>query len=216
MNATVKRLSQIIDLLPDKDQAFARDLVRAADQGQLSDRQGYWVGVLVRRVDCPAPTIGNLEKVLSLFDKASKNLRFPAFVLKGPDGTELRLSIAGAKARAPGTINVSENKRHGEGLWFGRISRDGKFQSGRDTAPEWLLPLLERFAKDPAAVAAEFGHLTGRCCFCSIKLKDDRSTAVGYGKACAEHWGLFWGAGAAKRAQTRAGADHDAEQTLGF
>ena len=44
-----------------------------------------------------------------------------------------------------------------------------------------------------AEQAAQLGHLTGRCVFCSRKLTDDRSTEVGYGPICADREGLPWG-----------------------
>jgi hypothetical protein len=42
-------------------------------------------------------------------------------------------------------------------------------------------------------VAAEHGHKTGNCCFCSRPLNDARSTEVGYGPVCADKWELPWG-----------------------
>jgi hypothetical protein len=56
--------------------------------------------------------------------------------------------------------------------------------------PAGLVALLERFAKEPAKVASEFGRATGRCCFCNAALTDARSTAVGFGPVCAETWSL--------------------------
>jgi hypothetical protein len=47
--------------------------------------------------------------------------------------------------------------------------------------------------KTTAEQAAEFGHVTGQCVFCSRLLTDERSLAVGYGPVCASKNGLAWG-----------------------
>lgn len=44
-----------------------------------------------------------------------------------------------------------------------------------------------------AEQAAAFGHLTGRCVFCTTALSDERSVSVGYGPTCADRHGLPWG-----------------------
>ena len=66
--------------------------------------------------------------------------------------------------------------------------------------------LLVALATDPAKVAAEHGKLTGKCCFCNRKLDDKRSTEVGYGPICAEHYSLPWGEGAEKQSAKPAAA----------
>lgn len=45
-----------------------------------------------------------------------------------------------------------------------------------------------------AEQAAAFGHLVGRCCFCSHAIDTPESTAVGYGPVCAAKYDLPWGA----------------------
>jgi hypothetical protein len=108
----------------------------------------------------------------------------------------IRLSIAGDKARVPGSITVLDGERTEEGRdWFGRILRDGTYQpsnaaNGRTQA---ITARLRAFAAEPAKVAKDSARLTGRCCFCNLALKDERSTAVGYGATCADHFGLPWG-----------------------
>jgi hypothetical protein len=141
---------------------------------------------------------GDLSRVVAMFDRARQHLRRPAIVLDG-----FRVSVAGARAAQPGSLTITsvdrtepprENSRFGgmERKWFGRVSTAGEFQPGRD-APVDLADKLRRFAADPAGVAAEYGRLHGACCFCSRALSDERSTAVGYGPICADHYGLPWG-----------------------
>jgi len=143
----------------------------------------------------PVTNVGGLQSILAMFDRARQHLRFPAIVLDG-----FRVSVAGARASQPGSLTVTgleqvwNNQRaRQERPWFGRVSLDGMFQPGRD-APVGLADKLARFAADPAGEAAAYGRLHGKCCFCNRALRDERSTAVGYGPDCADHYGLPWGA----------------------
>lgn len=170
---------------------------------------------LIERATRPAPAkidVGSMIGVMNLFAKARDHLKRPAIVLTTGE-VEVRLSLAGPNARFPGTINVAEAAPFGEGIWFGRIRTDGSFeQSGRlDARERAMLPriveTLRALAANPADVASAHGVLTGRCCFCNRPLTDERSTSVGYGPICADHFGLPWGAPAAEdRPQRRARA----------
>jgi len=134
--------------------------------------------------------IGDLSGVMALFAKAKGHLKAPAIVLQVGE-MELRLSIAGPAARAPGTVNVATNEGFQHSRWFGRILLDGQFEaSPREPTPPGLIEGLQRFACDPAGVAAEHGRLSGKCCWCNQRLTDERSTSVGYGKRCSEVWGM--------------------------
>lgn len=144
-----------------------------------------------------AKQVGEMSGVLALFAKAKQHLKYPAIVLAVPAAdVTLRLSVAGPRAKVPGSITVLDANKGVDGRdWFGRITVDGGFQpaaklNGRTDA---IVARLKEFACDPAKVAGEHGRLTGACCFCNLPLKDERSTAVGYGPTCAEHFGLSWG-----------------------
>lgn len=67
-----------------------------------------------------------------------------------------------------------------------------QFQRGQDCS-DAVIEHLKRFAADPATFAAEYGRLTGYCCFCHLTLKSERSVAVGYGPVCARNYRLPWG-----------------------
>lgn len=139
--------------------------------------------------------VGDLAPMIAMFDRAARHLKFPAVVIT-VEGLQrgVRVSRAGPGSRFPGSINVvSEDSRS----WFGRITLDGRFAPGSNlptALTEPLLAALRAFAADPVRVASEYGRLTGRCCFCRLALKDERSTSAGYGKQCAENYGLQWGA----------------------
>lgn len=160
---------------------------------------------LYRPLPAPAPAklaVGDLGGILALFRKAREHLKFPAIVLSVPglaDG--VRINVAGQRAKFPGTLNVLAGARDEASEFgrdfYGRIDLDGHFAPSRKIAPDAITMLTARlraFAADPATVAGEHGRLTGRCCFCNIALTDERSTAVGYGPVCADHFGLPWGA----------------------
>jgi hypothetical protein len=178
-----------------KDQEFALSLITSVRRyGSATQKQRFWLETLPTRANGGGErqkfAIGDMAGIMRLFDKARQHLKAPAVVLQG-EGGEIRLSVAGEAARAPGTINVAENKGYGESKWFGRILLDGQFEvSPRETPPAWLTGLLSDFAESPARVAAEHGKLTGKCCFCNKALTDERSTAVGYGAKCSSNFGV--------------------------
>jgi hypothetical protein len=163
----------------------------------------------------PAPAaepVGDLTRIVAMFDRAREHLRHPAIVLEG-----FRVSVAGGRAREPGSLTVTsvdrtEAPRPGSfasGLqraWFGRVSTNGAFHPSRN-APADLADKLRRFAADPAGEAAAYGRLHGACCFCNRALRDERSTTVGYGPDCAEHYGLPWGVREVAQVEARQRAD---------
>ena len=152
--------------------------------------------VAPRAAAAPKVEIGSLAGILAIFDRAAQHLKFPAIVLlvDGIDGG-VRVSRAGANAKFPGSLNVTsftkDDSEYGR-TWYGRVTLDGKYSPSRDSIPA-IATALAAFAANPAKVAAEFGRLTGNCCFCRRTLTDERSTAVGYGAICADHYGLPWG-----------------------
>ena len=139
--------------------------------------------------------VGDLSRIIAMFDAASAVLKRPAIVLDG-----FRVARAGDAAREPGSLTITSiDRTHSDRFgneardWYGRVSLNGSFQPSRQ-APADLGEKLRAFAADPAGVAAAYGHLHGSCCFCNRALTDERSTTVGYGPICAGHFGLAWGA----------------------
>ena len=194
--SAIDTLSANLSKLSASDQQFARSLLEQRARRPLSQKQFAWVEKLAQRATA-APRvnacIGSVAGLLALFNTARANgLRNPAIVAQSPVGP-IRLSVAGERARQPGTINVAEKGRFGEATWFGRIKLDGTFEAARDGAPDALIDYLTEFAEHPAQMAAAHGHATGSCCFCQRELTDARSVAVGYGPICAAKWSLPWG-----------------------
>jgi hypothetical protein len=194
-------LATVLGQLPAKDLEFAQSLIKNATRYGASPNQAKWIDVLTRRAkgetyqphQRPQVQVGDLGKVIALFDKAREHLAYPKVLLRVGDRV-VKLSVAGEKAKVPGSLNVASEGRYGEAIWYGRITRDGKFAPSKDgQAFQGLAEALQAFAKDPAGVAAEYGRWRGACCFCARQLDDERSTAVGYGPTCADNFGLPWG-----------------------
>ena len=155
--------------------------------------------VAARAPAAAAEAVGDLSRIIAMFDRAQQHLRHPAIVLDG-----FRVNIAGQRAREPGSLTITSSERTQaprafagrpgmQREWLGRVTRAGMFEAGRN-APAGLGEKLRRFAADPAGEAAAHGRMHGVCCFCNSPLRDERSTAVGYGPICADHFGLPWGA----------------------
>jgi Family of unknown function (DUF6011) len=135
----------------------------------------------------------NAQAIYSLFECAiSHDLKFPKIRLQAANGGVVVLKLNGPKSKYQGSIAVTDDRPFGENSYYGRIERNGAWIPGRDSSPA-IVALLDALAANPAEVASAYGKLTGNCCFCSTPLKDARSTAVGYGPICAEHFGLPWG-----------------------
>lgn len=195
---TIQELNRALPLLTAKDQTFAQSLMRAAKQyGTLTTKQLYWVERLIastkEAVEEPVlGAVGNFAGVYALFAKAKVALRFPKIKLQVSQDQPVALSIAGAQSKCPGVINVTDGAPFGMNKWYGRVEPDGTWTPGRGDYPELpeVATLLKRLAEEPEATASAYGSLTGYCCFRSRPLKDEKSTAAGYGPSCAKAWGL--------------------------
>ncbi len=187
--------------LPAESHGFAKSLCATAKTRQLSDKQAYWVKKLTDQIKNPPTPIGALNGILDLFEAAEQHLKYPKVILGFEANSNrylFRLGLAGPNSKFPGSINVTRHKKDefGNRDWYGRIKLNGVYEPGmKHTPPEpaKFINLLKSFAEDPISVAQEYGKLTGNCCFCNQTLTDERSTEVGYGPICANHFNLTWG-----------------------
>jgi hypothetical protein len=198
----VNALAAMLDSLPERDREFAGSLVKQFNSRGLSSKQAFWVEKLLSRASgqpdaTQGTNVGNVKGIVDLLETAAKHLKRPAIVLRAGD-FDIRLSIAGPRAKVPGSITVLSADRNGDETrdWYGRITREGEYQPSRkfEAQQTAIGAALAAMANDPAKTAGEYGRLVGRCCFCRLPLSDERSTEVGYGKICAAHFGLPWGA----------------------
>ena len=181
--------------VPAKDLDFVSSLVAASIRG-LSEKQWYWVGVLARRLSTPAPvphSVGSFAKVYTFVKAAKAHLMYPKVRLRTQGGRDIVVYMSGSRSRVPDTLNVVSEAGD---MWFGRVRESGEWEVGNTATPsavEDIQQVLHSLANDPEGTAAAYGKLTGSCCFCGRKLTDERSTAVGYGPVCADHFSLSWG-----------------------
>ncbi len=175
----MSRLTALVDCGTLSGNSFARDLAnRYRDSRALSRDQWTWVHILV--VDAETPRTEQPART------------YPGITLRMGEGRSLCLGVAGAASRVPGAINVTDCGRYPSNTFFGRIHQDGRWEAGRNCTPE-VLDMLDRLESDPATLASNHGHTSGRCCFCNLRLDDERSVTVGYGPVCADNYGLPWG-----------------------
>lgn len=150
-----------------------------------------------RRAATPAlATDGNYKAIVEFM--ANVPLQYPKLRMAF-EGTAIRLNRAGKASKYAGAVNVTAeeetwNDRDGrmERRWLGRIELDGKLTAGKGMT-NVIIGMLDALALNPAEVAAAYGKLTSRCCFCGKELSTAESLAVGYGPDCADHFGLPWG-----------------------
>jgi hypothetical protein len=130
-----------------------------------------------------------LKNIVSKLQLAKeRGLQYPKIRLEAADGRKVVLSIAGAKAKLPGSINITDGQPYGINTFYGRIV-DGVAQV-KDAD---ILALLVAVNTNVAGFTAKQGQLTGHCCFCGKLIETKESLAVGYGPTCADKFGLPWG-----------------------
>lgn len=193
----VEALEIVMQNLSAKDQEFAKSLTDFYKRkATLSPKQEYWVQVLLDRSmnkekKPEDKQVGNFNGVYALFAKAKQKLKFPKIWLE-VKGKPIVLSMAGEKSKNPGIINVTDGGSFGNNRWYGRVQVDGTWTRGMKTYEEQteVEQLLKAMSRHPAQAAKEYGQITGRCCFCGKHLKDEHSTAAGFGPQCAKQWGL--------------------------
>jgi Family of unknown function (DUF6011) len=194
--------------LEQRHHPFAKSLcAQFAAKGQLSGSQWHWVEQFADQIECyGVPDFTKLTKkpvqldsfkgVFDLFETAKQHLKYPTILLKLPDGSNLRLSLPGPSSKYHGKVGLTDGKPYGQNKWYGAIDPAGQWtpsEAGKAIKDD-LTQILAKLAQNPARVAAEYGKLTGCCCFCNSTLTDEKSTDVGYGPVCAKRFGLPWGA----------------------
>lgn len=171
---------------------FADSLLRQFDErGFLSEKQWFWVNKLASDEGRPVEQLPAFAGVLELFARARAHLKYPKIHLSFA-GNPLRLHVAGERSKHAGAILLTDGTGFG-GKFYGKVLPDGRAEIRVQPNRDELVKVLRSLAEHPAEVAAQYGHLTGNCCFCHKTLTDERSTSVGYGPVCAEHFGLPWG-----------------------
>lgn len=195
----VERLDEVKGRLAPGDRDFAESLINAAYRYGLSGAQEEWVGKLVLRAekgpdaDRHQEKVDNVAAIFELMHRAKEHLKYPKVRIQTEGGKTVAFSVAGDRAKHPGSINVTDGRPYGSNRWYGRILEDGSWVMPRTPIDQEVKEAVRKFAEDPARAATAHGKLTGNCCFCRKELTDGRSLAMGYGPVCAGHYGLPWG-----------------------
>jgi len=179
--------------------SFARDLVAKSEKWGLSEKQTDWVHVLLVQaergpVSRDVPRITMLGIRCLLDHAAAQGLKTPSMFLETEDGLTVKVNRSGENSKRPGMIYVSNGADWGseDRLFYGSIDFDGAYTPTQHVTPD-VSDVLDRLNADPEGQARAYGKRTGNCCFCSSKLSDPRSVAVGYGEICAGRFDLPWG-----------------------
>ena len=124
-----------------------------------------------------------------LADLAAR-IEYPKVALPLAGGGEVWLSVAGARARFPGSINAASSGRYGEGRWFGRLV-NGVPDEALLREQEVLDAIGNLDANPTFEYAVEaHGRTTGRCMACHRTLTVKESVKRGIGPVCGQRLGL--------------------------
>jgi hypothetical protein len=201
MTDRTEELRENMHWLCEKDRAFAESLI---GNPHKTDKVLYWIGKMCERATerqnaqtgktAPA-TATNLAGIIAIFDHAAGHLKFPKMLVR-VEAMDFLLNRGSNNSRNPGVVYVAEPGSFQDRTRYGVIARNGDFTPDGRIAPDLMksiIAALQKLNENPERIAADYGKLTGNCCFCHAPLSDPRSTDVGYGPTCADHWGLAWG-----------------------
>jgi uncharacterized protein DUF6011 len=191
---TSHTLPQALNIIAKLDNDFARSLLSARS---LSEKQVAWVHKLALDAvtPWPAPVVTvvdgvNFMPLVEIMAHAATHLKFPGITLE-VNGQPMKVTIGKVNSKNPGWLYLTDGGGFSTGKYFGKVSPVGELVVGRDMTSE-VEQAIRAFAQDPVGMARAHGHKTCRCCFCNLPLKDERSTKVGYGPVCADHFNLPW------------------------
>ena len=211
-NRTVEFTSEMDDAVavevcaghPGCSGSFPRDLAaKAADAemrrlaGQrytpLSWKQWAWIHYLanqavrsaVKKVE-PKKSFLHIAEMMARLGAAKKSPRVHVLGLV--------FSVAGERARVPGSINVASEGKYGESTWYGRLdATTGEFAPNTRVSDDLLGEAVEVMASvdaDPSGALKKHGLTTCRCAICNLELSTADSLHNGYGRVCASNLGL--------------------------
>jgi len=176
--------------------AFSKTLLEKKDRfGSWTQAQAAWAHKLANEQVAQAPTQkekelerASLIALLALLKVPGGKLKQPSIVFENGDSM-LRLQLAGARSKKPGSVNVTDGGEYGKNTWYGRIDQAGGWEAARTSKlPVWAIDIMNGLAKDPAGTIRDNSKLTGRCCFCRRKLDQPAAVSMGMGLQCAQNF----------------------------
>ena len=175
----------------------------------LSPRQRECVIDIVRREAQRVSRAANAANAARI-DASGIVAMFRNAVERGAERVSITLDAAGGirfgRGRN-GKVYVSDAGEFGSRTDYGYIPVGGSEIVLRDeVAPEIALAVAA-IAADPVTAIVRYGHLTGKCSFCSRPLTDGGSIEHGYGPICAEKYGLPWNSATNRALRAKVAAD---------
>jgi hypothetical protein len=135
------------------------------------------------------------EAVLALFDAGARTLTRMQIHLMTDEGQRVLVRSNRRKGESNDVLYVHNHhaEKNDRRAHFGHINKVSALWNHTPATPETVKEVMEIFKADPVGTVSEMGRKSGVCCFCSLPLTDERSTAHGYGPVCAKNYALQWG-----------------------
>jgi hypothetical protein len=179
--------------LSPKDTMFTKSLCDYTAK-PMSEKQVYWLRHMYAKAlgllqDNATPVeLGGYKGVIDILKTAKKHLKYPVIALSTPKGETLCLKLSPDQEK----VYVTDKGGYGS-VYYGKINTEGTWEKTNMVNHDLessIGRVLKQMSEDPITTAKKYAVLTGRCCFCNLKLTDKKSTAAGFGETCAKHYGL--------------------------
>jgi hypothetical protein len=134
------------------------------------------------------------EAVMALFDAAGDTLSRTRIHLITDDDREVVVRSNRRKAESNDVLYVHNHGADHKDRFsqFGHITKATNAYNFTPYADAEVRRVMTLLRDDPLGTVMDMGRKSGRCCFCSLPLTDERSTAHGYGPICAKNYKLAW------------------------
>ena len=106
---------------------------------------------------------------------------------------KIYLSKKGTVCIKSGMVHPETKNPIGDEVYTGCLFGNSFLPNRDRTISESEKGFISRLEADPVEFFAAASKDMSRCCYCGLPLEDPCSKEVGYGKICANHWGLPWG-----------------------
>jgi hypothetical protein len=193
MQFTNSRTGEVINTNLDR----AGILAAFGEVAQADSWLWYW---LVKTINDAASAAGNKDMIAFLADSfvfaVGMGLKAPMIRLGFQERRyKIYLSRRGTLCFKSGAVRPGTSDPIGDEEYVGCLYQ-GRFLPNKERRPLAVEnEFFARLSADPVGFMAACSKDMNRCCYCNLPLEDERSKEVGYGKICAERWGLPWGKG---------------------
>lgn len=181
----------------------------AAEFAKLADRSSWLWFHMLKVVQQHQPARPEMVDMIGFISDsfvmaAGRGLKNPMIRLGVKEDArryKLYLSARGTICIKGGNVDPGTNDPVGDEEYIGCLM-NGKFLPASDgpsygNRPKPVAPKDQKFidalTADPVGFFAKCSKDMNRCCYCNQPLEDARSKEVGYGRTCADRWGLPWG-----------------------